>query len=210
MPRIEPFEHHASDYEEWFEQNPLAYQAELDAIKLLLPKEGKGLEIGVGSGRFAVPLGISIGIDPSPQMRQLAVQRGIMAIEGVAENLPFRNNQFDFALMVTTVCFLDDVLKAFKETFRVLKSTGSFLVGFVDKKSQLGQIYEARKETHPFYRFATFYSTEEIIQLLKDAGFRSFQFSQTIFSPLDQIKTIPEVRFGYGEGAFVVIKSDKK
>ena len=79
----------------------------------------------------------------------------------------FQNNQFDFALMVTTVCFLDDVLTAFREAFRILKPRGSLLVGFVDKKSQLGKIYEAKKVNHPFYRFATFYSTEEIIQLLQ-------------------------------------------
>jgi len=47
--------------------------------------------------------------------------------------------------MVTTVCFVDDVLKAFKECFRVLKNSGTILIGFVDRESTIGKIYQANK-----------------------------------------------------------------
>ena len=36
------------DYEEWFERNTFAYEAELQAVRLLLPTSGTGMEIGVG------------------------------------------------------------------------------------------------------------------------------------------------------------------
>mgnify|MGYP006304620659 FL=1 len=111
MPRTEPFEKHPDKYEDWFEKNNAVYQSELQALKTLLPKGKKVVEIGVGSGRFAAPLNIRTGIEPSEQMRKLARKRGIDAREGLAENLPFDDSQFDFALMVTTICFLDDIEK---------------------------------------------------------------------------------------------------
>jgi len=39
----------------------------------------------------------------------MARDRGIKVIHAVAERLPIKDSQFDFALMVTTICFLDDV-----------------------------------------------------------------------------------------------------
>jgi hypothetical protein len=55
MPRIEPFEAHAERYEAWFERHPAAYASELLALRPFVPLSGRGLEIGVGSGRFAAP-----------------------------------------------------------------------------------------------------------------------------------------------------------
>ena len=92
MARIEPFEKYPSRYEDWFEKNKFAFESELYAIREQLPKSDKGIEIGVGSGRFAAPLGIKIGIDPSKKMREIARKRGIEVINSVAENLPFDNS----------------------------------------------------------------------------------------------------------------------
>jgi len=68
MPKIEPFEMYADKYEEWFERNKIVYESELRAIRKLLPENGAGFEIGAGSARFAVPLGIKAGIEPSSKM----------------------------------------------------------------------------------------------------------------------------------------------
>jgi hypothetical protein len=62
---FEPFEKYAQKYDEWFDKNKFAYESELQAIKELLPINKNGIEIGVGSGRFASPLGIKLGVDPS-------------------------------------------------------------------------------------------------------------------------------------------------
>ena len=132
MGKVEPFEKYPQKYEDWFERNKFAYESELQAIREQLPEGGKGIEIDVGSGRFAAPLGIRLGVEPSKKMREIAKQREIDAIDGVAENLPFDDAQFDFALMVTTVCFLDDVETAFRETYGVLKPGGCFVIGFID------------------------------------------------------------------------------
>ena len=82
MPRIESFEKNVDRYEAWFEHHRLAYESELKAIRMLLPKNGEGLEVGVGTGRFAAPLGIGVGVEPSPAMGQLARERDRSALRG--------------------------------------------------------------------------------------------------------------------------------
>jgi len=76
MAKTAPFDEYYQLYEEWFEDNMFAYLSELKAVKHFIPPGKKGVEIGSGSGRFALPLGIKIGIEPSFKMRELAVSRG--------------------------------------------------------------------------------------------------------------------------------------
>jgi ubiquinone/menaquinone biosynthesis C-methylase UbiE len=209
MAKIDPFEKHASQYEEWFENNKFAYESELQAIKEQLPESKNGIEIGVGSGRFAAPLGIKLGLDPSKEMRKLAQKKGIEVIDGVAEAIPFGDSQFDFVLMVTTLCFLDDVEAALKEIHRVLKSGGSFILGFINANSPMGRLYQQKKNDNVFYREATFYSAEEVVARLKKAGFKDFDFKQTLFHTLTDIRDIEPVKEGYGEGSFVVVEATK-
>jgi len=207
MARIEPFEKFAHRYEDWFEENKFVYKSELLAIREQLPESGEGIEIGVGSGRFARPLGIKLGIEPSGEMRKIAQGKGIKVVDGIAEALPFDNSQFEFALMVTTICFLDDIETAFRETYRILKPGGCLIVGFIDKDSPIGKLYQQHKKNSVFYRVAIFYSVDEVISYLKKANFKDFNFNQTIFHNLAQIKDIEPVKEGYGEGSFVVIKA---
>ena len=107
MVRIEPFEKYSKEYDEWFIKNQNIYLAELNAIKRFVPFDKFGVEIGVGTGRFALPLGIKVGVDPSRKMAEISRKRGIQVYEGVAEQLPFKDKIFDYILMVTTICFLE-------------------------------------------------------------------------------------------------------
>ena len=209
MPKVESFEKNVDKYEAWFDRNRAAYASELEAVRALLPKSGKGLEVGVGTGRFAAPLGIRVGVDPAKAMGKLAMERGIEVRFGVGENLPCKNSSFDFVLLVTTICFLDDVPAAFGEAYRVLKSGGSILVGFIDRESSLGKVYEQRKQDSEFYRDATFLSVSEVMRHLKQAGFRGFVFRQTIFQNPTEMKEPDPVRSNYGEGSFVVVRAEK-
>ena len=207
MAKIKPFDEYAFQYEDWFEKNPFVYESELRAIKEQLPKSNNGIEVGVGSGRFAAPLGIKIGVEPSRKMREFAQKRGIEVIEGAAEKLPFDDSQFGFVLMVTTICFLDDIEAAFKETYRVLKPRGLFIIGFIDKDSPIGKLYQEHKNESVFYKVATFYSVDEVVFHLKQAGFKNFNFTQTIFHNLTEIRDIEPIKEGYGEGSFVVVRA---
>jgi SAM-dependent methyltransferase len=210
MPGVDAFEQHVNQYEEWFMDHPLAYVSELHAIRELLPERGRGVEIGVGTGRFAAPLGISAGIEPSPAMGELAKKRGVDVIRGVAEKLPFQDQEFEFALMVTTVCFLDDMEAAFSEARRILKPGGFFLIGFVDRDSPLGKLYLSKKGQSAFYREATFYSVDDILPHMKKAGFSDFAFRQTLFRPLEQIEETEPIQEGHGKGSFVVVRGARR
>ncbi len=209
MPKVQPFDKYTQQYEDWFTVNEFAYQSELKAVKKLLPAKGLGVEIGVGSGLFAGPLGIRIGVEPAAKMRELAVKRGVNAVEGVGEKLPFCDNRFDFALMITTVCFLDDILTSFKEVHRILKTGGVFLVGFIDRDSPVGQDYLKHQEESVFYRLASFFTTDEIKIYMERSHFSNFRYVQTIFRPLDKLDVAEPVKNGYGEGSFVVISGTK-
>lgn len=209
MAKIEPFEKNTSQYEDWFERNKFVYESELRAIRRQLPKSGEGIEIGVGSGRFAAPLGIQLGVEPSSKMREIAKQRGIEVINSAAEDLPFDDDKFDFALMVTTICFLDDIKAAFKEAYRIIKSGGRLIIGFIDRDSPIGKLYQQHKNESVFYKVATFYSVDEVISILKEAAFKNFNFTQTLFHNLTEIRNIEPIKEGYGEGSFVVVRALK-
>ena len=209
MAKINPFENHAQEYDEWFDKNKFVYESELHAVKELLPRSENDVEIGVGSGRFAAPLNIKLGVDPSKEMGKIAKKRGINIITGVAESLPFEDSLFDFVLMVTTICFLDDIEKAFNEAYRILKSDGYLIIGFIDVKSPLGKFYEKNKTKSKFYKYAKFYSVKEVISLMKNAHFKDFHFRQTLFHPLNELKHIEPVKEGYGEGSFIVVRGFK-
>lgn len=206
--RVEPFEKYPERYESWFSRNKGTYLSELDAVRAMLPN-GEGVEIGVGTGRFAAPLGIGFGIDPSKEMIVLARERGVEVVRGVAEALPMKSSSLDIALMVTTVCFVDDLRSTMREAWRILKPGGSLIVGFIDRNSQLGRQYMERSKESVFYKVAVFYSVDELTEHLMKAGFRGFRFVQTVFRPLPDAATKEPVRKGHGSGSFVVIKTRK-
>lgn len=209
MSKVHPFDKNVDRYDLWFDRHRLAYKSELAALRMLLPESRDGLEVGVGTGRFAAPLGLRVGVDPSRAMSKLAMERGIEALLGVGENLPLEDRSFDLVLLVTTVCFLNDVSAALEEAYRVLRSGGFILVGFIDRESLLGNVYEKRKQENVFYRKATFLSADELVSHLKQAGFTDLVFRQTLFlSPAGMTEADP-VKPGYGEGSFVVVRGTK-
>jgi len=209
MPKTEAFDNNLEEYEKWFVDNHFVFQSELNAIKKTIPSERKGIEIGIGSGIFAQSLGITTGIEPSKAMREKAKTRKINAVDAVAENLPYPNKSKDFALMVTTICFVDNIYKSFKEVHRVLKDDGYFITGFVDKNSPVGKFYLEHKDENVFYKDATFYGTKELFGILKDTGFEIENTYQTVFGKLDEINKVQDTLTGYGQGSFVVIKAKK-
>jgi SAM-dependent methyltransferase len=207
MARTGPFNEHFQEYEQWFSDNYYVYQSELKAVGHMLPASGEGLEVGVGSGRFAQPFGIRFGVEPSQAMRRIAESRGIEVYDASAEKLPCPGGRFNFVLMVTTICFLDDADVSFREVRRVLKNGGVFVVGFVDKNSPLGRVYQKRRKVNLFYREATFYGTDEVLSLLQRNGFERPGVIQTVFGELSGIVTVQDFKEGYGEGGFVVVRA---
>ena len=199
------FDNLVKEYEEWFEKHPKIYEEEIKTIKALLPK-GKGLEVGVGTGRFAAPLGIKKGIEPSKKMAEVARARGIEVIEINAEEMNFEE-EFNFILMVTTICFVDDPLKTIENCYKAIKKGCFLLVAFVDLNSPLGKFYEKNKEKSKFYKYAKFFTKDDIINLMKKAGFRDFECVENLYG-----ESLANLKFEIKKcngGAFKVIRGRK-
>lgn len=212
MTQIGIFEKNVEEYEKWYEDYSEVYQSELAAIKeqlLKLPENIRGIEVGLGTGRFAQPLGIKEGVEPSEAMAEKAIKRGIEIIDAVAEKLPYGDMQFDFVLFVT-ICHLDNMKYALAEAHRVLKPKGSILIGFLDKEQSVAKQYLAKRQQSTFFANAKFYPVDRIKSLLKDTRFKDLEFNQTLFGNLDDIKEIQMPKQGFGEGSFVVVKAVKK
>ena len=206
------FNKHVEEYDAWYKKYSEVYLSEVAAIKeqlLKLPENIKGIEVGLGTGRFAQPLGIKEGVEPATEMAAIALRRGIEVIEGTAENLPYKDCYFDFVLYVT-ICYLDNIKEALKETNRVLKPKGSIIIGFIDKDQTIGKAYQEKSKESTFFKHATFYTVDSITKLLKEFGFKNLEFNQTLFGDLEEINEIQVPKQGFGEGSFVVIKATKK
>lgn len=206
------FDTYAEEYDAWFERNHFAYLSELEAVRKLMPriKYGvSGLEIGVGTGRFAGPLGVTIGFDPSEKMLRIAQQRGIKPVLAKGERIPFKDKAFNLLLLIVTWCYLDKPGLVISEAKRVLKDRGKIIIGIIDKDSFLGKIYQERKGESKFYSGARFYSTQEVIELLKEHNFKKVSTFQTVSLPPEQTREIEQPQEGYGKSGFVVIGADR-
>ncbi|MBK8920697.1 MAG: class I SAM-dependent methyltransferase [Saprospirales bacterium] len=199
------FQKQAVDYDEWFDRHPVLFESELTAIRSVLPPFQRGVEIGVGTGRFAAALGIQFGLEPLDDFAAIARSRGIEVETGVAEKMPYPGGHFDLALMVTVDCFLDDVPGAFAEAFRVLSPGGSFVVAFLDKNGAIARKYKRRGSSS--YRNARFHSPDEIMTWMNRAGFGCFKLAQTLFDGKETEPQRPESRVG--RGSFAVIAGKK-
>jgi SAM-dependent methyltransferase len=111
--------------------------------------------------------------------------------------------------MVTTICFVDDIILSIQEVKRILKNDGLFIIGFVDRASALGIRYESRKSENVFYREATFYSTDTVLSILNQCGFVEPAVIQTVFGELSDIRSIQQFSDGHGQGGFVVVRAKK-
>jgi ubiquinone/menaquinone biosynthesis C-methylase UbiE len=206
MLRNKAFINNTNRYDDWFERNSTAYACELKAFEKLGIK-GLSVEIGVGTGKFAEPLGITLGVEPTPQMFHKAKELGIDIIQGIAEELPLSSDTFDWVMMVTTICFVTDPEKAMAEMFRITKHGGRCAIGLVDKDTELGGMYLAKKDKSDFYKEATFYSAEEVIRCMTKAGYANIGAYQTLTGT--SVKDIEEPLKGHGKGGFVVIYGEK-
>ncbi|MEE9612943.1 MAG: class I SAM-dependent methyltransferase [Desulfatiglandales bacterium] len=120
----------ANLYESWC-HSPQGKAVEQSAESLILtlldPQPGERvLDIGCGAGDhllFFSKLGLDIsGIDASPYMISKARERlgrRCFLKTGNAEDLPFEDNEFDLAVLINTLEFLDDPLQALREAGRV-------------------------------------------------------------------------------------------
>jgi SAM-dependent methyltransferase len=209
-----PFDDLAKEYDAWFDKKgSLVYFIEVQAFKSLLPTLPKPwLEIGVGSGRFAQALGIGIGVDPSIKLVKMARRRGVNAFLGWGEQELFNAESFGAIFLIVTLCFLDSPLEFLKEASRILMPGGKLVLGLVLRENPWGQFYQTKKEQgHRFYKFATFYSFDEVIRLIEQAGFATEKTISTLFQRPGEVHHAEDLREGYfSDAGFTIIVAGKR
>jgi len=209
-----PFDDLATEYDAWFDkEGSLIFLIEVKAFKSLLPSLLKPwLEIGVGSGRFAQALGIGTGIDPSIKLVEMARRRGVTAFLGRGDQELFDEESFGTVFLIVTLCFLDSPLDVLKEANRILIPGGKIVLGLVLKESPWGQFYQAQKaQGHRFYKYATFYTYEEVLALLEQAGFSTEKVVSMLFQKPGKVQHVEKLKKGYfPDAGFTIIVAGKR
>jgi SAM-dependent methyltransferase len=207
------FDSLASVYDEWFERDgELIFANEVRAFQQILYSLPKPwIEIGAGGGRFAHGLGIEIGLDPSIKLLELAGRRGITAFLGRGELQPFNTASFGTAFFIVTICFVQSPLDVLNETWRILAPDGKVVLGLVPKTSPWGRFYEKKKrQQHRFYGHATFYTYNDIVQLLHEAGFLVEKVVSTLFQKPGKVQHAELPQEGFlNDAGFVIFVAQK-
>lgn len=100
-------------------------------------KNKKILDVGAGTGRLALRLakaGAEVtALDVSEKMLE-KIKIEIGKVVGDAENLEFANESFDIVIATFLIVHLRDLRRFFDEVYRVLKTSGMFLVTNINQR----------------------------------------------------------------------------
>ncbi len=167
----------AVNYEKWLNNPRNKIAAELEnrlMLNMLKPARGESvLDIGCGAGISLLSfleVGIQLtGLDPSPYMLDIALKKIGNRAEfhrGFAEDLPFEDNSFNFACLITTLEFVKDPKKAIEEACRVAKDR--IFIGALNRyaiKSIQRKVKGIFKKT--IYTHAYFFSIWELKKMIR-------------------------------------------
>ncbi len=207
------FDRLAWRYDSWYEKpfGRSIYELEVEAIKRVLPSFGRGVEVGVGTGRFASALGIQFGLDISFSELSIARYRGIIVVLGDAHEMPFLHNAFDLELIVVSICFFEHPDVVLKEVSRTLVPGGHVILGLVLAESPWAVFYrEKGRRGHPFYSIARFYSFSQVVNMLSSSGLSVNAVVSTLLELPFEGRSVRDRRILEGyipEAGFTVIRA---
>lgn len=181
----------AEAYARWIEKPRNRRRVDLEnqlMTRMLNPMRRESLlDVGCGAGEtLRSLLGGNLlitGLEPSLQMRNMAEKqlgRRADLHSGVAEDLPFDDNDFNCAVLINTLEFVEDPRKALEETFRVAKDR--VFIGILNRYSARSALLRANskllekvpakwtrgKWTRSWYSHARFFSVWEIKRMIRD------------------------------------------
>jgi len=131
------------DYETAFAFSRSKMQEGFDKVLGQFPGHASILDIGCGTGNQIKVIKTSFpdikGLEPAEGMRIIAQQENpdIEIIDGDITHLPYQNNSVDLIYSIEVLRYLEqeDIEKAYREVFRVLKPGGKFFFTMVNKYS---------------------------------------------------------------------------
>ena len=164
-------------YEKWLNDPRNRFAVDLEKrlmLNALKPVHGESvLDIGCGTGfglQTFLDKGLQVtGLDPSPYMLDIASKNiGHRADlhRGVAEDLPFDDNSFNYACLITTLEFAEDPKKALEEASRVAKDRIFF---FVFNRYAIKGVHRRIKGvfTRSIYNQACFFSIWQLKDIIR-------------------------------------------
>ena len=223
------FDGYAAKYDEWFMKNENLFISELRLFKKVLGDiSGKKLlSVGCGSGLFESYIDCSNveGIEPSEDMGQIAVKRGVNVIKfGLIEDVDLPDNEYDIIYFNGSSSYMEDLVPVYEKSLKALKDGGRLILLDVPKESAFGFMYLLGKSLNTYdheylegampelpYPLAlaasgVWHTTEEKINVLKGLGITKFSFYQTLVkNPLYTNEEPEEVSEGYKSGGYVAI-----
>ena len=220
----EKFNKGAEDFEIWFKNNENLFLTEFKAVQKMVTDPENCVSIGVGNGLFAEKLGIKKGVEPSEGMADLARAKGIEVIQGRAENIPLDDESEKQVLLGTILSYVDDKRKAVEEAYRILEKGGEVIISILPAESSFALLYRlasiegyyvnklSPKYPYPmdFLEGTDWISTEELIEIMEQTGFKDLQFVQTLTRhPRYANEAVEEAVEGYKKGDYVVVKGVK-
>ena len=124
----------------WYRRNALRRAGLREGMHVLDVAVGTG-EVARGAMSIVGPSGRVLGVDPSIGMlRQARRKLGTPIVQGVAEQIPFRDTTFDFLSMGYALRHVADLRQPLAEYFRVLKPGGTLLIlDFACPRSRIGE-----------------------------------------------------------------------
>ncbi|MBL7207820.1 MAG: class I SAM-dependent methyltransferase [Desulfobacterales bacterium] len=169
--------HDAIAYEQWFNKPQNRFFFDLEKrlmLDMLKPVRGDSvIDIGCGTGANLlsfVEMGLQVtGLDPSPYMLDVAAKKlGNRADlhRGFAEDLPFDDNSFNYACLVTTLEFVENPQKALEEACRITKD--KIFIGVLNRYAIKGiQRRIKGMFIKTVYNRAKFFSVWELKQIIR-------------------------------------------
>ncbi len=153
-------------------------------------KKGLVLDLGCGTGNYTLELIKRqikvIGLDASFSMLLLARKKLPSAyhVQADALFLPFKDNLFDGVLSITLFEFLSSPQTVLREVYRILKPGGEVVIGTMNTFS-LWFLFKRLKTlfTETAYRYARFYTINQLKKLLKKTGFKNIKTRGVIYLP---------------------------
>jgi SAM-dependent methyltransferase len=123
---------------------PDARDVAFEAIAETEPR--RVLEVGPGRGelaeRIAGELGVQVlAVDQSPRMVELTRARGVEAVVGDVQDLPFADGAFDCVLAAWVLFHVPDLNRALREVRRVLRPGGR-LVAATNGERTLAELWD--------------------------------------------------------------------
>jgi len=163
----------------------------------LKSKKGKIIDLGCGTGRNMIPnpnityYGVDFSEGQLKQAEKYIKENKVKAklFKSELNKLPFKDNYFDYGLFIAALHCIDTKeqrLQSLKELHRILKPNSKALISVWNSKDKRfakvnfhGEIYMSWYEQGvPYMRYYYLYKKQELIDLIKSAGFKIISFHE--------------------------------